>query len=465
MKILKLLNRKYLSIIIIFLISFSFSYSYSEDKPVDIWNVNDNENSEEQNKKDVSNVENENKKTESDIYNMQSQNVQSISINQSVSSQDIKIIGLYDPEDYGLQINMWSNSDGDQLKNLFSNLKKINLSNDASELMNILLLTNAYYPSKNISEKEFLQIKSDWLIKKKDLKLIEEYILKNSIINLQPDLTRFLIDEHLSVANIDKVCEIFSKNTEPVVDKYLSKVNIFCLINNKKNEEAQLILDLKKEIGFKDKYFEKKIDYLLGYSDTVDTSISEKNIFDFFLAHRTNPEFKFEPNEKTKKIIWKYLSSVNLLYKIDDIEITELDKISIIENATHDKNYSEQDLFELYKRFQFNINQFLNAKNAYKLLNNVEAKALIYQKILLESEIEKKLELVVLLKDLFIKDNIGDAFDLQLRKILENLSSDEIPSNFTYFYSKYLQDGKNEDRIIKYNNDILHQSKLDNYFN
>ena len=34
--------------------------------------------------------------------------------------------------------------------------------------------------------------------------------------------------------------------------------NIYCLIKDNKKEEAQLILDLKKELGFTDKYFEKK---------------------------------------------------------------------------------------------------------------------------------------------------------------------------------------------------------------
>jgi hypothetical protein len=35
------------------------------------------------------------------------------------------------------------------------------------------------------------------------------------------------------------------------------------LINYGKNEEAQLILDLKKELGFLDEYFENKINYFL----------------------------------------------------------------------------------------------------------------------------------------------------------------------------------------------------------
>ena len=34
---------------------------------------------------------------------------------------------------------------------------------------------------------------------------------------------------------------------------------LYCLINEGRIEEAQLILDLKKELGFKDKYFEKKL--------------------------------------------------------------------------------------------------------------------------------------------------------------------------------------------------------------
>ena len=49
-------------------------------------------------------------------------------------------------------------------------------------------------------------------------------------------------------------------------DDYLSKFNLYCLINYGKNEEAQLILDLKKELGFEDNIFEKKINYLFGYT-------------------------------------------------------------------------------------------------------------------------------------------------------------------------------------------------------
>ena len=77
--------------------------------------------------------------------------------------------------------------------------------------MNISLLTNAYHPKKNISEKEFIEIKSEWLIKNSDLDLIEKYLIKNQIFNSHPKLTKYLIDQHLSNANVEKACEIFSE--------------------------------------------------------------------------------------------------------------------------------------------------------------------------------------------------------------------------------------------------------------
>ena len=360
---------------------------------------------------------------------------------------------------------MWTNSDGLKLKNLLKNIDKYNLSSDASEILNISMLTNAYYPNQNITEQEFLEIKSNWLIKDSNFELIEEYLLKNQIINLHPELMKYLVDKYLSQSDVKKSCEIFSKNDEPIEDKYLSKFNLSCLINYGKNEEAQLILDLNKESGFEDDYYENKINYLFGYIDEANKEISENSILDFHLAHRTNPEFMFEPTKETSKLIWKYLSASNLLYNIQDIEITDLDKISTIEKATHDKNYSEEELFEFYKRFQFNIDQLLNTGEVYKSLSSIEGRALVYQRLLLTEEPKLKLEFIKMLKDIFEEDNIGDAFDEELKKFLNQINKEEVPSNFTTFYSKYSKGEKVIDKKIKYNNKILHQSKLVNYFN
>ena len=465
MKISRLLNRKNFSILFILLINVSV---YAEDKPVDIWNI------EKKKSKETSSLNNEIIKddselkidTSSDIYKLQSQKkIDTIELDESLKVEEIKIYGLYDPEDYNLDINMWLNSNGNQLKNILSRLDKINLSEDATEIMKIALLTNAHSPEIDISEKEFLSLKANWLIKNSDLDLIEEYLIKNQIINQHPKLTKYLLDEYLSNANIEKACKILSKNLAPIEDDYLSKFNIYCLIKSKKKEEAQIIFDLKKELGFNDKYFEKKISFLLGYSSKVDNSISEKSIFDFHLAHQTNPNFTFEPNDNTSKLIWKYLLASNLLNSFNQTEISDLNKISIIEKATHNKNYPEKDLFEIYKRFQFNINQLLNAENSYKSLSKIEARALIYQRILLESEMIEKLKLLKLLKNLFKVDNISEAFDLELKKYLEKINPLEIPDNLKSFYYTNIEIKKNKEDNIKFNKDILHQSKLIKYFN
>ncbi|MDA9702148.1 hypothetical protein N9U95_02390 [Candidatus Pelagibacter sp.] len=465
MKILKLLNKIYLSILIIFF--FSIVNSFSQDEPVDIWNIDKEQIQENSENKELISIQESELETEKiDVFNMQTKDgSDSIKVDETLNSKEIKIIGLYDPEDFGLKIDMWSNSNGDQLKYLFSNLAKINLSQDASELMNIVLLTNAYYPKKNISEKDFLKIKSDWLVKNNDLELIEEYLIKNDILNLHPKLSKYLVDKYLSESKLDKACKVFLNNSEPIKNNYLSKFNIYCLINNGKNDEAQLIFDLKKELGFNDQYFENKLNYLFGYTNEIDKTISEKSILEFHLAHKTNPEFFFEPKENTNPLIWKYLAASNLLYQTNEIDLDELEKIELIEYATHNKNYLEDDLFQIYKRFQFTIDQFLNVKTVFKSLTNIESRALLYQSVLLESDINRKIELMKLLKEAFIKDKIGNAFEEQLKDLLKDIELDQISSKHTSFYLENINTDEKKQTKIKYNDDLLYQSKLIKYFN
>jgi hypothetical protein len=459
MKNLKLLNKKYLLVILFYLF---FGLTAQSQEPIDIWNIEEKKNNENF---DV--IENNKEKniTQNSIYKMQSQKDDDPNIEEdkTLFSNKIKIVGLYDPAENGLDINMWSNSNGDQILNIFQRINKMNLSKDASEILDILLLTNAHYPEINISKDQFLELKSNWLIKNSNFQLIENYLLKNQMINEHPNLTRLLVDDYLSRSELKKACQIFSKIKDPIQDDYLSRFNIYCLINDNKKEEAQLLLDLKKELGFKNKFYEKKINFLIGYSNKPDTEISENTILDFHLSHRTNPQFKFEPKESTSKQIWNYLSTSNLLDSIKDIELTDIDKINSIEKATHEKHYAEKELFDLYKRFQFNINQLLNIKESTKVLSAIESRALIYQGILITTEIENKLLLINALKNSFKNEGMTNAFDVELRVFLKEIEKEEVPSNFTSFYNNHIDEDKTELTNIKINNKILHQSKLINY--
>jgi hypothetical protein len=458
MKNLKLLNKTYL-LIILFLLFFGFNAQAQE--PVDIWNIKEKNTIEESSVIENSEAE---KILQNSIYEMQSQKDEGLGIEEGQTLASNKIVGLYDPAENGLDINMWSKSNGDQILNIFKRINKMNLSKDASEILDILLLTNAHYPTTNISKDQFLELKSNWLIKNSNLQLIKKYLLKNQMINEHPKLTRMLVDDYLSNSEIKKACEIFFKTQDPIQDNYLSKFNIYCLINNDKKEEAQLLLDLKKEIGFEEKFYEKKIIFLMGYTNQPNIEISENTILDFHLSHRTNPQFKFEPKNSTSKQIWKYLSTSNLLDDIKDIKLTDADKINSIEKATHEKHYAEKELFELYKRFQFNINQLLNIKESTKVLSAIESRALIFQGILITTEVEYKLLLINALKNSFKSEGNENAFDVELRVFLKEIDKNEVPSNFTSFYDNYIDEDKAKLTNIKINNKVLHQSKLINYF-
>ena len=106
MKILKLLNSNYLSILlIIFLFSFD---TRAEDEPIDIWNIDQNkiEKAKSNNKQNNEKIDDEQIK-KSSIYDLQSQReIDTVQQDSSPYSQEIKIIGLYDPEDYNLKIDL-----------------------------------------------------------------------------------------------------------------------------------------------------------------------------------------------------------------------------------------------------------------------------------------------------------------------------------------------------------------------
>ena len=461
MKNLKLLSKNYFLVIFF---SFIFGLTANTQEPVDIWKIGE-KNSEENTALVETEIESEKNIPQNSIYKMQSQKEGELSIEETKTlfSKETKLVGIYDPSENGLDIDMWSNSNGDQILNIFKRIDKLELSKDAAEIMDVLLLTNAHYPEMNISKEQFLEIKSKWLIKRSDFALIEKYLLNNQIVNEHPKLTKHLVDYYLSQSDVKKACEFFSKIKEPIQNLYLSNFNIYCLINNNKRDEAQLLIDLQSEIGVTDKFFNKKIDYLMGYSNEPEIEVSENTILDFHLSHRTNPEFKFEPKKNTSKQIWKYLSTSNLLDNVNDIELTNIEKINSIEKATHEGNYAEEELFELYKRFQFNINQLLNIKESTKVLSAVETRALIYQGILITTEIESKLQLMNALQNSFRNENIEGAFNLSLSAFLKNIEENKVPSNFTTFYQNNLGNEEIKQTNIKINNKILHQSKLINY--
>ena len=459
MKISKLLNKNYLSIFIILFILLN-SFVAAEDEPVDIWNL---EKKLEENKSEIILQDNDiSVNSTIQIQTNQSNEFEIVKGNK-LNSNNINLAGLYDPAENGLTIDMWFNSDGNEIVSIFKRINKIKLSNDAKEILDIALLTNSYFPKKNISEDKFLNYKTDYLIQNGNLELIKLYLLKNQNNSNNSKLLRYYVEEYLSNSDLENACSIFNE-INLLNDDYLTKFKIYCLINENRTEEAQLQFDLMKELDFNDEFFEKKYNFIMGYTSGDEKQISEKNILDFHLSHRTNPQFQYMPSKNTSKIIWRYLSSSNLLENIDEIDLEDIEKLSLIEQATHEGNYSEKELLDLYKRFQFTINQLLSVKDTYKLLPTVQGRALLYQRLLLTKDPEQILDLSSKLKDSFVSENIENAFKKELSKMLDKINVEDIPSNYSTFYTKNLINQNPKKSKIKINNKIIYQSKLLNYF-
>ena len=142
MKIIKLLNKKILSILIIFILFLS-SNTNAEDEPVDIWDL---EKKVEENNSNTISESIEGSEINIQIEDNSSANKIKIIESNELKDNKIDIVGLYDPEENGLKIDMWSYSNGDEIKLILNKLNKMNLSDDAKEILEIVLLTNTYFP-------------------------------------------------------------------------------------------------------------------------------------------------------------------------------------------------------------------------------------------------------------------------------------------------------------------------------
>ena len=458
MKILKLLSRN----IFIFLFSYFLIISTSfANETVDIWNLENNKKNNEIIKK-KENLDKNNNQTS--INNLNSTNLISVEQDEKFNKDENNLVGLYDPDENDLTIDMWEKSDGDKITKIVEKIHKLNLSYDAKNIYNKLILTNSFPPKRNINTQDFINLKINWLIKNNDLELIKEFLVKNDYENYNLSLIKYYLNQNLSLAKIEKSCELFSFINNLPKDNYITKFQIYCLINENKKEIAQLQYDLFKESGYEDEFFDNIFNFLIGYSENIEVDISEKSLLEFHLTYLANENFSFEPNKKTKKIIWQYLSSNNLLTKANDVDLDDREKIRSFENATNNGSYKESELLDLYTRFQFNIYQLVSVFDAYKLLPSYEARALLYQAFLVSKEPQNQMLLLELLKKEFDDDNLNNAFDKELIKLIGNINKDDLTNQALDFYNIQIARVKDENQKIKYNNKILHQSRLINYF-
>ncbi len=441
----------------IFFLAFSFCFSAigEEEEAIDIWNKKEDKTEEKILRKN--NISQETKIDFSKIEVKEKKQEIKISDNENTDLA-IELAGLYDPQKNDLNLDMWSSTDGDIIKDTFVRIDKIKLSKFSEEIFINTILTYSYPPKNKFSQDEFLKLKLNWLIKNNKINLIENFLNNNSQFSGKSKLIKYLVDFYIASADISEGCKKANFINKEIKDNYLEKFRIYCLILNKKREEAQLNFDLLREEGRSDKFFNDKILFLLGMKEKANKKILDNNLLNFYLSSVTVEDFKYDPTEKTNKNIWKYLNASNLI----SINYTE-DKETMrkYEIAANKGTFDQDKIFEFYKSVPFHVNQLINAETVHRSLKGYEARSLIYQKILLSDNTENKLNLLFLLKDLFEEDKLINIYTKHLSDILKTMDSKDIPDNFVKIVKRNIISkdvsvlGK-----IKYDDKVLHRSKV-----
>ena len=92
------------------------------NEPVDIWKNAEKKQNEQQEEKVL--VESQNK---IDLSKIKTEDQKQIEILEEggANKSDIKLVGLFDPQENDLNLDMWSNTDGETIKNTLKELKKL----------------------------------------------------------------------------------------------------------------------------------------------------------------------------------------------------------------------------------------------------------------------------------------------------------------------------------------------------
>jgi len=454
---MKLKSFNYFLGLLIILISFT---QLKGEEKIDIWKNNEN-------KKKV--IENKNLDNEESPEKLNFEFTKTKKLNQNIKIEDQsvtknienKIFGIYDPADNNFDLNMWSSTKAEDFKASLNRIEKIELSRTARQILEKILLSFSYAP-EGMDEEEFVDIKINWLIRNNRSNLIEIFLKQNEEFKSKSKAVQYLVDENIAKANLKEGCKKIEFIDAKIKDAYLEKFKIYCLIFKNRKSEAQLLLDLLREQKQSDKFYDDKINFLLGVTNKTTSKINENNLLNFYLSSITNKDFNFKPNKNTKKSIWKYLNSSNLI-KLDDTSDTE--RLKELELAANQGQVDKEIIFEIYKRIPYNLTELINAKNIYQSLNGSDARSLIYQKYLLSENDESKIEYLFILEDLFKKENLINIYSKFLSNRIEEIGVSNMPEKYQEVaQSRIITDEEVLLGKVKYDDKIFHQSKIIKFY-
>ena len=441
--------------------------SFSET-PRDIWEqsksikkVETNNNLETQNKQELPPTTIlQIPKTELEISN--------ISQTQIEQSNRQAIFGIYDPGATNIPVTFWDNISPE----IFDSFRQTMAQGDNRRSVN-QLIARVFFSKTNLSNHEdkgvaYLNFVSSFLAHSQDTKLIDSVIDQNNLLLNNEQLLGFLINNNFSNYQIEKACKYAQNLGAEIKNFELQKFKILCLVQAKESKKALANLELIRENGFKDDFFIQKVNFLLGMLLARQGESKTDTLLNIHLSSLVDPMFNpsfsiFKGDlNKTKyffnspfveKILLENQDSKKEFVTEDDFALVEF-----LEQGSNIELFKTENIFAIYKKIIFGIEDLLNPNETYIKYNPVKGRALLYQAILLTKDQQQKLTFIEALQNSYKKSkflNLGNKVYYQLISDIDQkyLTKEDQEQMVQYFESL-----KKKKSDLETNDKFLHTS-------
>ena len=441
--------------------------SFSET-PKDIWEqsksikkVETNNNFETQNKEELPPTTIlQIPKTELEISNISQTGIE--------QSNRQAIFGIYDPGATNIPVTFWDNISPE----IFDSFRQTMAQGDNRRSVN-QLIARVFFSKTNLSNHEdkgaaYLNFVSSFLAHSQDTKLIDSVIDQNNLLLNNEQLLGFLINNNFSNYQIAKACKYAQNLGAEIKNFELQKFKILCLVQAKESKKALANLELIRENGFKDDFFIQKVNFLLGMLLARQGESKTDTLLNIHLSSLVDP--MFNPNfsvfkgdlNKTKyffnspfveKILLENQDSKKEFVTEDDFALVEF-----LEQGSNIELFKTENIFAIYKKIIFGIEDLLNPNETYIKYNPVKGRALLYQAILLTKDQQQKLTFIDALQNSYKKSkflNLGNKVYYQLISDIDQkyLTKEDQEQMVQYFESL-----KKKKSDLETNDKFLHTS-------
>ena len=394
--------------------------------------------------------------------------ISSISQTEIEQSNRQAIFGIYDPSATNIPVTFWENVSPE----IFDSFRQTMAQGDNRRSVN-QLIARVFFSKTNLSNHEdkgiaYLNFVSSFLAHSKDTKLIDSVIDQNNLLLNNEQLLGFLINNNFSNYQMEKACK-YAKNLGAEIKNFeLQKFKILCLVQAKENKKALANLELIRENGFNDDFFIQKVNFLLGMLLARQGESKTDTLLNIHLSSLVDPMFNpsfsvFKGDLNKTKYFFNSPFVEKILLENKDSKkefVTEEDfaLIEFLEQGSNIEFFKTENIFSIYKKIIFGIEDLLNPNETYAKYHPVKGRALLYQAILLTKDQQQKLMFIEALQNSYKKSKFLTLGNKVYYQLISDVDQKYLTKEVQEQMVQYFESLKKKKSDLETNDKFLHTS-------